>query len=188
MLARENSKFGIEDLFETPLGSLAVTALPTPKEFTDKGKHIAEEVKAAARGKAQLSTTASAVSRPRHRGGILAEEMGMGKTIELLALFLSNRPPAGWKDEGNGVARRPETLVVVPNALGGQWDKEIRQRAPGLTAVPFNGGSPPLSTPAAAAAAAARCYLRTTWCLSCRRMRSGGGSVWTSRTATCAPR
>ena len=31
MLARENSKFGIEDLFETPLGSLAVTALPTPK-------------------------------------------------------------------------------------------------------------------------------------------------------------
>ena len=161
MLARENSKFGIEDLFETPLGSLAVTALPTPKEFTDKGKHIAEEVKAAARGKAQLSTTASAVSRPRHRGGILAEEMGMGKTIELLALFLSNRPPAGWKDEGNGVARRPETLVVVPNALGGQWDKEIRQRAPGLKAVPFNGGSPPPPAGAAAAAAASSVLICT---------------------------
>ena len=55
----------------------------------------------------------------RIRGGFVFEEMGMGKTVEMLALHLSNPPPADW-DEGG-------TLVVCPVALVAQWEEEARR-------------------------------------------------------------
>lgn len=53
------------------------------------------------------------------RGGIIAEEMGMGKTIIALALTLSNPVPTGW-DGG-------QTIVVCPVALVSQWAQEAKR-------------------------------------------------------------
>ena len=122
MLARETSKFGIEDLFETPLGSLAVTALPTPKEFTDKGKHIAEEVKAAARGKAQLSTR-----RARCRGRATAaaswrRRWGWGRrSSSSHSSSPTDRPPAGrTRATASPAARRPSSSCRTRSAASGR--------------------------------------------------------------------
>ena len=53
------------------------------------------------------------------RGGIVAEEMGMGKTLEMLALMLTNPAPTEWNG-GN-------TIVVCPVALVSQWAEEARR-------------------------------------------------------------
>ena len=59
----------------------------------------------------------------RHRGGILADDVGLGKTIQALALILSRRPAAAASAasaEGKG-----PTLIVVPLSLLKQWEDEI---------------------------------------------------------------
>lgn len=60
-------------------------------------------------------------------GGLLADEMGYGKTVSALALIAL--------DKKRRPARRPQeagTLVVVPAALFRQWLAECREKAPGL--------------------------------------------------------
>ncbi|KAI0477367.1 SNF2 family N-terminal domain-containing protein [Xylariaceae sp. FL0804] len=54
-----------------------------------------------------------------HKGGILADGMGLGKTIQAIALMLE-RPPTD--------PRQRTTLIVVPVALLKQWPREIEQR------------------------------------------------------------
>lgn len=64
------------------------------------------------------------------RGGILADEMGMGKTIQMIALLLTRQyrvasePSMGdvLMPEGRGA-----TLVVVPVAAVSQWKAEIER-------------------------------------------------------------
>jgi SNF2 family DNA or RNA helicase len=50
-------------------------------------------------------------------GGILADEMGMGKTLSMLAVISRNRSTSYYKN-----------LVVVPTSLVGQWKKEIESK------------------------------------------------------------
>ena len=50
------------------------------------------------------------------RGGLLGDEMGMGKTIQAVSLIMSDYP-----------ARNP-TLVVVPPVALMQWSAEINGR------------------------------------------------------------
>ncbi len=145
LLARERSSFGMEDLFETALGAATVvTSLPSPRERHDWGPRLTKNATpaeraaldlqmAAQRKLATLKTTVDRHPRPRHRGGILGEEMGMGKTIELLSLILSNCAPAGWGQAS--VDRREATLVIVPGALLGQWRLEVEEKAPVSTLV-----------------------------------------------------
>jgi DNA repair protein RAD16 len=52
-----------------------------------------------------------------YKGGILADEMGMGKTIQTVALFLLDKPDAG------------PCLVVAPTVALIQWRNEIQQHA-----------------------------------------------------------
>ncbi|KAF3765713.1 hypothetical protein M406DRAFT_276391 [Cryphonectria parasitica EP155] len=53
------------------------------------------------------------------RGGLLADTMGLGKTIEALALIVAHRP------SGPGPKT---TLIVAPLALLKQWDREIASK------------------------------------------------------------
>ncbi|KAG8796960.1 DNA repair protein rad16 [Serendipita sp. 411] len=60
-------------------------------------------------------------------GGMLADEMGMGKTIQTLALLVSDR-------------RRPN-LVVAPTVAIMQWRNEIEQHTTGFNVNLFHGAS-----------------------------------------------
>lgn len=54
-----------------------------------------------------------------NRGGILADAMGLGKTVQSIALILSNKP--------NNPKRRT-TLIIGPVALLRQWQAEISNK------------------------------------------------------------
>ncbi|MDA7839067.1 DEAD/DEAH box helicase [bacterium] len=60
------------------------------------------------------------------RGGILAQDVGMGKTVEMLALISTNNAPG-------------PTLVVVPTTMLSVWQSEAKQRTPSLKVVKFHG-------------------------------------------------
>ncbi|KAI9792106.1 MAG: hypothetical protein M1816_003088 [Peltula sp. TS41687] len=82
-----------------------------------------------------------------HFGGILAEEMGLGKTVELIALILLHKPDL--------VARRPNpeidpssksppsatggTLIVTPPHILQQWITELEHHAPTLKVFHYKG-------------------------------------------------
>jgi SNF2 family DNA or RNA helicase len=62
----------------------------------------------------------------------VAEEMGLGKTFEVLALVLANPPTAIW---AQGNKHCGATLVIVPTNLVGQWSLEVATKAPGIKCV-----------------------------------------------------
>ncbi|KAL1862990.1 hypothetical protein VTK73DRAFT_6506 [Phialemonium thermophilum] len=53
-------------------------------------------------------------------GGILADQMGLGKTLEMIGTICSNKP-----SEEDVAANRKITLIVAPAAAISQWKKEI---------------------------------------------------------------
>jgi hypothetical protein len=59
------------------------------------------------------------------KGGILADSMGVGKTIQVIATILGN---PGLK-----------TLIVVPKSIVHQWAEEIKKFAPSLSVHIFDG-------------------------------------------------
>lgn len=68
-----------------------------------------------------------------YNGGILADEMGMGKTIQTIALLMSDL-------DDPSVKRR--TLVVAPTVAIMQWKNEIEQHTNGaLTTYVYHGGN-----------------------------------------------
>ncbi len=56
------------------------------------------------------------LARIGHFGGILADEMGMGKTVQMLATMTVSPPPSS-KPKG--------TLIVCPVGLLDQWKSEV---------------------------------------------------------------
>lgn len=64
----------------------------------------------------------------RYNGGILADEMGMGKTIQTIALFMSD------------VDRKEPILVIAPTVAIMQWKSEIEAHTGGrLSTLVFHG-------------------------------------------------
>lgn len=60
------------------------------------------------------------------RGGLLAQDVGMGKTIEMLALIATNKAPG-------------PTLVIMPTTMLGPWQNECEKHVPSLSVVKFHG-------------------------------------------------
>ena len=82
------------------------------------------------------------------RGGILARRMGMGKTVEFLALLLRDKEMRGQR---HSTASKP-TLIVVPMTVLSQWADEIRNHT-------LQGPSPFAYTMATKSSRAALCSL-----------------------------
>ncbi|KAL1955051.1 hypothetical protein VTO42DRAFT_342 [Malbranchea cinnamomea] len=81
------------------------------------------------------------------RGGILAEEMGLGKTLELLTLITLHRRKSSPlqangtenKDSKTDLIESGATLIVSPPAILEQWKEEIQAHAPDLRCVEYHG-------------------------------------------------
>lgn len=74
------------------------------------------------------------------KGGILAEEMGLGKTVEVIALMCFHKSDLSER------APRPErlpqssaTLIITPPAILQQWKSELQTLAPSLNVLIYEG-------------------------------------------------
>ncbi|KAE8147027.1 putative SNF2 family helicase/ATPase [Aspergillus avenaceus] len=78
------------------------------------------------------------------RGGILAEEMGLGKTVEMISLICLNRrkisPEETFPDPSDDDLRPSSaTLIITPPAILEQWEQELEQHAPALRVFHYTG-------------------------------------------------
>ncbi|KAB5563297.1 SNF2 family N-terminal domain-containing protein [Coniochaeta sp. 2T2.1] len=78
------------------------------------------------------------------KGGILAEEMGLGKTLEIISLILLHRRSAERPEVfdpylGRQLPVSKGTLIVTPPSLLDQWIAEIGRHAPGLKIMQYSG-------------------------------------------------
>ncbi|KAF2266338.1 hypothetical protein CC78DRAFT_566978 [Lojkania enalia] len=78
------------------------------------------------------------------RGGILAEEMGLGKTLELIALMCHHQRPILDGDiydayTGATVKASGSTLIISPPSILEQWINEINNHAPELKVFHYKG-------------------------------------------------
>ncbi|KAH8422920.1 putative SNF2 family helicase/ATPase [Aspergillus melleus] len=78
------------------------------------------------------------------KGGILAEEMGLGKTVEMIGLMCLNRrllsPEEAFSDSLlESLRPSGATLIITPPAILEQWEHEIMTHAPGLSVFNYTG-------------------------------------------------
>ena len=74
------------------------------------------------------------------KGGILAEEMGLGKTNEMIALMcLHKRDPAKQSESAKNLRPSSATLIITPPSILQQWKNELQRLAPSLNVFVYEG-------------------------------------------------
>jgi E3 ubiquitin-protein ligase SHPRH len=76
------------------------------------------------------------------RGGILAEEMGLGKTVEMILLICVHTRKMSLNDPidpFNKLVKSRATLIITPPAILNQWKEEILVHAPSLSVFEYTG-------------------------------------------------
>ncbi|KAI1377396.1 SNF2 family N-terminal domain-containing protein [Hypoxylon crocopeplum] len=74
------------------------------------------------------------------RGGILAEEMGLGKTVEMISLIcLHARESLSSLQKAQSPYPSGATLIVTPATLKNQWVSEFSKHAPCLSVMVYEG-------------------------------------------------
>ncbi|EDO18642.1 hypothetical protein Kpol_1048p73 [Vanderwaltozyma polyspora DSM 70294] len=80
--------------------------------------------------------------------GLLSEEMGLGKTIEILSLILLNKRKildnsiennTFSSDDGRSILKTKCTLIICPNAILEQWINEVKSHTTGLSIFHYKG-------------------------------------------------
>lgn len=74
------------------------------------------------------------------KGGILAEEMGLGKTVEMIALMcLHKSDPSRRAIAPERLPQSSATLIITPPAILQQWKSELQTLAPSLSVLIYEG-------------------------------------------------
>ncbi|MCJ1431726.1 hypothetical protein MMC27_001081 [Xylographa pallens] len=76
------------------------------------------------------------------QGGILAEEMGLGKTVEIIALISSHNRPSSheqFHQTDQNLVPSSATLIISPPSILQQWISEINDHAPYLKVMVYDG-------------------------------------------------
>ncbi|KAK7206551.1 SNF2 family N-terminal domain-containing protein [Myxozyma melibiosi] len=80
--------------------------------------------------------------------GLIAEEMGLGKSLETIALILLNRRPLSDTGQlvldpysGDYVLKAKTTLIITPDSIHEQWKEEFNRHCPGLSLYVYKGAT-----------------------------------------------
>jgi E3 ubiquitin-protein ligase SHPRH len=98
---------------------------------------VSDVLRLATRDPAAFAQAEAAVS-----GGILAEEMGLGKTLEVISMILLHQrqnSPRTSAEQPDSSARSGATLIVTPASLRQQWLTELAKHAPSLRIHDYKG-------------------------------------------------
>jgi SNF2 family DNA or RNA helicase len=72
--------------------------------------------------------------------GCLADDMGLGKSAQVIARLLQERQAPAKKGRGKAIAPSvPPTLLIAPTSVVGNWQKEMEKFAPELRSIVHHG-------------------------------------------------